>query len=182
MVTINGIAAPLIYTWGTQVAAIVPYEISGATAQVSVTYDGQAISTLSVPVAAAVPAIFTADSSGTGQAAAVNQDNSINSAAKPARIGDVITLFATGEGQTSPAGVDGKPAAQPLPHPALPVTVTIGGQSAQVQYAGGAPGEVAGVMQVNVTIPSGIRTGSAVPVVLQVGAATSSASVTLAVQ
>lgn len=182
VVTVNGIAAPLIYTWGTQVAAVVPYEITGVTAQVMVTYQGQAISTLSVPIGAAVPAIFTADSSGTGQAAAVNQDNSINSTAKPAHVGDVITLFATGEGQTSPTGVDGKPAAQPLPRPVLPVTVTIGGQTAQVQYAGGAPGEVAGVMQVNVTIPSGIQTGSAVPVVLQVGTAASPAGVTLAVQ
>jgi uncharacterized protein (TIGR03437 family) len=180
--TVNGIPAPLIYTSATQVAAIVPYGITDSIAQIIATYQGQVSGALSVAVAASAPAIFTADSSGMGQAAAVNQDYSINSAAQPAHVGDVITLFATGEGLTSPAGVDGKPAAQPLPRPVLPVTVTIGGQTAQVQYAGGAPGEVAGVMQVNVTIPSGVQTGSAVPVVLQVGTAISQAGVTLAVQ
>ena len=49
------------------------------------------------------------------------------------------------------------------------------------QYAGGAPGEVAGVMQINVQIPSGITPGNAVPVVVQVGNATSQAGVTIAV-
>jgi uncharacterized protein (TIGR03437 family) len=36
-------------------------------------------------------------------------------------------------------------------------------------YAGGAPGQVAGLMQVNVQIPIGVRPGGYVPVVLQVG-------------
>ena len=31
--------------------------------------------------------------------------------------GDIVSLFATGEGQTTPAGVDGKLAAVPLPQP-----------------------------------------------------------------
>jgi len=44
------------------------------------------------------------------------------------------------------------------------VTCTIGGSNAPVQYAGGAPGLVAGLMQVNVQIPAGIQAGSAVPV------------------
>src|SRR6202035_2236751 len=100
--------------------------------------------------------------------AAVNQDGSINSAGHPAPIGSFISLFATGEGQTSPAGVDGKPAQVPLPHPLLPVTVTIAGQTVTPQYAGGAPGEVAGLMQVNVQIPSGMTPGAAVPGSIQV--------------
>jgi uncharacterized protein (TIGR03437 family) len=68
------------------------------------------------------------------------------------------------------------------PQPVLPVIVTIGGQTAQVQYAGGAPGEVAGVMQLNVEIPSGIRTGAAVPVLLRVGGVPSQTGVTLAIR
>jgi len=63
-----------------------------------------------------------------------------------------------GEGQTSPAGVDGQAAQIPLPHPLAPVAVTIGGTTVIPQYAGGAPGEVAGVMQINVQIPRGIQT------------------------
>ena len=59
--------------------------------------------------------------------------------------------------------------------------VTVGGIPATIQYAGGAPGQVAGLMQVNVQIPSGVQPGGYVPVVLQVGDQTSSPAVWIAV-
>ena len=183
-VQFNGIPAAMIYTWAAQVAAVVPYGVTGTSAQVSVTYLGQVSAPVTVAVAASAPGLFTLDSTGKGQAAAVNENHSINTAFTPAPIGSVISLFATGEGQTSPAGVDGKPATTPFPKPNLPVSVTIGGQTIsgpQLQYAGGAPGEIAGVMQINVRIPSGITPGSAVPIVIQVGNATSQTGVTIAV-
>ncbi len=182
-VQFNGILAPMIYAWAPQVAAVVPYGITGTTAQVTVTYQGQTTAAFSVPVAASAPAIFSLDSTGRGQAAAINQDGfTINTVANPTKIGDIISLYATGEGQTTPSGTDGKPAAIPLPQPNLAVSATVGGQVAQVQYAGGAPGEVAGVMQVNVQIPSGIQTGNAVPVSIQVGTISSQPGVTIAVR
>jgi uncharacterized protein (TIGR03437 family) len=92
----------------------------------------------------------------------------------------VLSLYATGEGQTLPAGVDGKPAAPPLPQPVAAVTVAIGGVSAVVRYAGGAPGLIAGVMQVNVVVPAGVS-GTA-PVVLTVGGVASQGGVTVAVR
>jgi uncharacterized protein (TIGR03437 family) len=122
------------------------------------------------------------DGTGKGQAAAVNQDNSLNTGGTPAKVGDVIVLFATGEGQTAPGGVDGKPATVPLPHPNLSVSVTIGGQNALIQYAGGAPGEIAGLMQINAVVPSGIQTNSTVPVAVQVGNVPSQPGVTIAVR
>jgi uncharacterized protein (TIGR03437 family) len=180
-VSFSGIPAPMIYTWATQVAAIVPYEITGTTAQVTVTYQGQTSAALSVPIASSAPGIFTLDSTGQGQAAAINQDGvTVNTAATPANRGDIISIYATGEGQTTPAGVDGKPASVPYPKPNLPVTAYVGGQNATVIYAGGAPGLVAGLMQVNVQIPAGIQAGSAVPVALAVGDM-GSAGVTIAV-
>jgi uncharacterized protein (TIGR03437 family) len=181
-VSFNGIPAPMIYTWATQVAAIVPYEITGTTAQVTVTYQGQTSAAVSVPIASSAPGIFTLDSTGQGQAAAINQDGvTVNGAATPAKVGDIISLYATGEGQTTPAGVDGKPASVPYPKPNLLVTATVGGQNATVIYAGGAPELVAGLMQVNVQIPAGFQAGSAVPVALQVGDALSPGGVTIAV-
>jgi uncharacterized protein (TIGR03437 family) len=182
-VSFNGIAAPMIYAWAAQTAAIVPYGIAGATAQVTVTYQGQTSAPFSVSIASSAPGIFTLDSSGHGPAAAVNQDGiTVNTAAAPTKIGDIISLYATGEGQTTPAGVDGKAASVPYPHPNLPVTVTVGGQNAPVKYAGGAPGMVAGLMQVNVQIPAGIQTGNAVPVVLRVGDVLSQGGVTISVR
>ena len=125
-VQFNGIPAPILYTSATQVAAVVPYAVTGASAQLTVTYQGQTAPPPTVAVAASAPGLFTADSTGKGQAAAVNENGSINSASRPAPIGSVISLFATGEGQTSPQGVDGKPATAPFPKPSLPVSVTIG--------------------------------------------------------
>jgi uncharacterized protein (TIGR03437 family) len=170
-VNFNGIAAPLVYTSATQVAAIVPYGITGAAAQVTVTYQGETSPSVAVPVAAVAPSLFTLNQTGGGQAAAVNAaDGSINTAANPVKIGDYISLFATGEGQTTPGSVDGKLAAGAvLPQPNLPVSATIGGLPAVVYYAGAAPGEVAGLMQVNLQIPRGIQSGGYVPVVLHVG-------------
>ena len=181
----NGTPAPMIYTSARQVAAIVPYEVTGTIGPtpngleggqvaVTVTYQGQTSATteeFTTLIAPAAPGLFTLDSTGQGQAAAINQDGiTVNTAATPAKVGDVISLYATGEGQTTPAGVDGKLATPPYPTPNSSVSVTIGGVSAQVMYAGGAPGEVAGLMQVNVQIPSasGTQTGNAVPVVLQI--------------
>jgi uncharacterized protein (TIGR03437 family) len=182
-VSFNGIAAPMIYTWATQVAALVPYGITGTTAQVTVTYQGQTSAGFSVSIASSAPGIFTSDATGQGQAAAINQDGiTVNTAATPTKIGDIISLYATGEGQTTPGGVDGQAASVPYPKPNLPVTVTVGGQDAPVEYAGGAPGMVAGLMQVNVRIPAGIQTGNAVPVVLRVGDALSRGGVTIAVR
>jgi uncharacterized protein (TIGR03437 family) len=59
--------------------------------------------------------------------------------------------------------------------------VTIGGQPATVTYYGAAPGEVEGLMQVNVQIPSGVEAGGYVPVVLKAGTVVSQAGVTIAV-
>ena len=123
-----------------------------------------------------------AEGSGTGQAAAINnKDGSINGAGHPAKVGDYVQLYITGVGQTNPAGTDGLINAAPLPVPVAPVKVTIGGQTATVNFAGGAPGTVAGVIQVNAQIPSGITAGAAVPVVVQVGTSNSQPNVTIAV-
>ena len=111
----------------------------------------------------------------------MNQDGSINGPDRPAKPGDVILLFATGEGQTDPAGIDGKTAVSPLPAPQLPVTVSIGGKSSRVLYAGGAPGEVAGLMQLNVQVPAGLVPGSAIPVAVRVGDSASQPNVTISV-
>jgi uncharacterized protein (TIGR03437 family) len=181
-VTFNGIFAPILYASARQITAIVPYGIAGPTIQVAAQYQSLITLSTSVPMAASAPAFLTADSSGHGQISAVNSTGEPNSLGRPAATGSVITLYATGEGPTSPAGVDGKIGANPLPQPVLPVTVTIGGQTAVVQYAGGETGMVAGVMRIDAQIPRGIVSGPSVPVVLQVGTASSPSGVTIALQ
>jgi uncharacterized protein (TIGR03437 family) len=91
-----------------------------------------------------------------------------------------VVLFATGEGQTTPAGIDGQLAISTFPKPVLPVSVTIGGQPATLAYFGAAPDETAGLLQLNVVVPQNIAPGNAA-VVLTVGSASSQAGVTIAV-
>jgi uncharacterized protein (TIGR03437 family) len=179
----------MIYASPTQVSAIVPYSMPiGSAANVAVTFQGQtSITNSAIPITGSIPGIFTANASGVGQAAAVNHDGSINSPSSPAPQGSYISFYVTGEGQTTPAGVDGKPASAPLPKPVLPVTVTLNGQLVPVLYAGGAPDEVAGLMQVDVQIPANLvfpfpNPGPAnVYVAIQVGSVASQSNVTISV-
>ena len=134
----NGVAAPLLYTSSTQIAAVAPYGVTGPSVQTVVTYQGQTSVPLTMQVVAFAPGLFTADGSGTGQAAALNQDGTINSAVNPAPIGSVISLFATGGGQTSPVGADGQVSTPPLSKQTLPISVSVGNSlisPGQLQFA-----------------------------------------------
>src|SRR5262249_52017734 len=134
-VFINNAPAPVLYTSSNQVGAVVPFGISGSNAQVVVTYQGQASPPSNVSVSAAATGLFLLTA---GQVVAVNQDGSVNDANHPAPVGSFLTLYATGAGETNPAGQDGAIGAPPLGLPRLPVTVNIGGQSTTVQFAGAA--------------------------------------------
>jgi uncharacterized protein (TIGR03437 family) len=170
VVSFNGTPGPILYSSATQVAAIAPYALDGATARITVTYQGEESAAFALPVAFAAPGIFTSNQTGAGQAAAINAvDGRVNSAVNPVKIGGFISLYATGEGQTSPAGVDGKVMGAATSGPILAVTATVDGIPAPVQYAGSVPGQVAGLMQVNLQIPDRVRPGGYVPLILQVG-------------
>ena len=180
-VLFDGIPAPIVFTSSKQVNVVVPYSVAGTTS-VQTEFLGVRSSAVPIRVAASVPGILTANGSGTGQGAILNQDFSVNSASNPASKGSIVMIYATGEGQTNPGGVDGKVAAAvPFPAPLLPVSATIDNVTADVRYAGAAPNLVAGVLQVNVRIPANAASGN-LPVVLQVGTASSRTGVTVAVQ
>jgi uncharacterized protein (TIGR03437 family) len=179
-VMFNGTPAPILYTWTTQVSAVVPFGITGSTAQVTAQYGNQTSPPISVPVAPTSPALFSADSSGQGQALATNADGSNNSPSNPAAAGSVIGLYATGVGPLSPSVPDGTIIFPPLPNTTLPVSVTIGGQPAIAHSATGTPNNVAGTVLIYVAIPAGVS-GSAVPVVIQAGGLSSPSGVTIAV-
>ncbi len=176
--------APMIYTSATQVSAIVPYSVAGkSSTKVAVEYNGVKSGAVEMAVAGTAPAIFTISASGSGQGAILNQDYSVNSTASPARRGEIIQIFATGEGVTNPVVTDGLlvPATS-LAHPIAAVSVKIGDLDASVEYAGSAPGLVAGLLQVNAKIPSNARAGDAVPLTLTIGDAQSQPGVTVVVR
>jgi uncharacterized protein (TIGR03437 family) len=77
--------------------------------------------------------------------------------AKPAKAGEILTLFATGLGPTRP-GVD---PGQPFPAPQVvnsPVEVLVNGTAVQALYAGGYPGAIDGY-QVNFRLPDSTAPG-----------------------
>lgn len=165
-------AAPILFAQAGQINTVVPYGVDGqAVTAIQVERAGQRSNTFTLTVAEAAPAIFTLSATGSGQGAILNRDLSVNSPSNPAARGSTVAIYATGEGQTEPPGVDGlvAPLRLPLPQPRLPVNVTIGGVEAEVVYAGGAPGLLAGVVQVNARVPIGITPGDAVEVKFVVG-------------
>jgi uncharacterized protein (TIGR03437 family) len=159
-VFIGGKAAPLLYSTANQIGAIVPFGITGTTTPVQVQNGSAYSAPVDVPVAAASPAVFSMDGTGGRIGAIINQDGTLNTFSHPAPKGSVVTMYATGVGQTNPGGVDGQiSGAGSLPVPLLPVTATIDNKAADVLYAGAAPGMVAGVIQLNLRIPSTASSG-----------------------
>lgn len=178
---VSATPAPLFYVQSNQINAQVPYQMAGQPfAQLEVVYQGVLLASMQVPLAAANPALFTLGS-GTGNAVVVNQDGSINSDKNPAPQGSIVVLYATGEGQTSPAGITGQAAQAPYPLPVLPVMLTMADIPASILFAGEAPGFV-GVMQINAQVPSGFVPPGGLALVLTVGSYQSPAGVTIAVQ
>jgi len=161
-VQIGGQPATLFYAGKTQINVLAPHTMSvGAPVAITVQESGAADQTATVDTASATPALFT-DADGIGQAAALNQDNSVNSSAQPCPRGDVIVLYGTGYGPGN-------------------VVVTIGGEPATVLFAGAAPG-YPGLMQVNAGVPADLASAGDVAVVVSIGAASSQGGVTIAVK
>jgi uncharacterized protein (TIGR03437 family) len=153
-VTVNGVAAQVVAVAPAQVNAIVPTGLPTqdpnllAAAVVVTTPVGSSSAEIAA-LAGSAPALFTADGSGCGQAAALNirpdGSTSVNSASNSAAPGDFIALFGTGFSAAATRLF--------LDNSQLPA----------VAYSGPAPG-LAGVEQVNFQIPASSRNGCGVPV------------------
>jgi uncharacterized protein (TIGR03437 family) len=195
-------AAPLTYVSTTQINCVVPYEIStiinttGNQVTVEVEYLGKVANSAVLQAALTSPGVFTATSTGTGQAAALNSDNTPNSASNPAPAGSIVQVWMTGEGQTRPAGVtggltcaNGCATVSQIPKPTDPPFAAVGeltleglpSEDATITFYGEAPGLVSGVMQVNVVIPPDMPSGAA-PLAIKVGSNWTQAGVTIAVK
>ena len=159
-VLVNGTAAPLFAVDNVngqqQINFQVPYEVAGqgSTATLQVVNNSLAGNTLTVPVIAAQPGIFTI----------LHANYQLANASSPAVAGETVQIYCTGLGAVSPAPADG--AAAGASTTVATATVTIGGVSAPVAYSGLAPGFV-GLYQVNAQVPSGLSSGNQ-PVIIMV--------------
>jgi uncharacterized protein (TIGR03118 family) len=160
-VQVNGVPVPMLYASPIQLGIQVPSELAGgSTATVQVVVDGQASAASTLSLAAFSPGIFA---SGIAHA----NNNTAVTAASPAAAGEMITIYANGLGQTSPAVPTGQLPTGTSTSVTTP-TVTIDSLPAQVQFSGLA-GCCVGLNQINVIVPSAVHTGTNVPVVVSVG-------------
>jgi uncharacterized protein (TIGR03437 family) len=163
----DGHPATVLYASATQLNVVTPLEIAGQTStKAQVVYFGNGTATAAATLSASpsAPGIFLLNVSSNSQGAVLNQDFTVNGPTNPAAGGSYIAVFATGLGVTSPAGQDDgvNPQSAPFPATVAPVTMTIGGQPVAPTYAGGAPGLVNGVNQVNAQIPMGLSSPAGV--------------------
>jgi uncharacterized protein (TIGR03437 family) len=156
----------------------VPWELAGQTsAQVKVTIDGDLFGNVyTVQLANTAPAFFFYSNI----AIATDQNGHVITTSNPATRGSYITLYANGLGPVQNQPASGTPAtASPLPQTTNTATVTIGGQNANVAYAGLVP-SLPGLYQINVLVPSNIQPGQP-NITLSIGGA-SAPGLTLPVQ
>jgi uncharacterized protein (TIGR03437 family) len=174
-VSIAGRNAPIVVLEKDVVVVQVPFETPAGSQPVTLTTPNGTSAAVQVTVANAAPAIFF-DS--VGGVIVKNSDFGLVRPGNPARAGDILVIYATGLGP-----VTGLSTGQVVPFTPFfstsPVTVTIGGQNAEVIYSLASPGFL-GLYQTAVRMPSSVAAGNAV-VVLRVGDAVSN-SVNLAVQ
>lgn len=149
-ITVNGFPAPLLFVSQGQANFVVPFEVSGQQLrEIQITYNGIDSDIYYAPSGPADPGIF----------AVANSDASVNSAVNPAEAGSYVVIYGTGQGISSPPEMDGVITGDTLSTPLLPVLAYLDGQPATVLYAGSAPGLVAGVLQINLQLPSQMAPG-----------------------
>ena len=147
-VTFGASQAPLLYASATQINAIVPWDVGGQSAVTMVIASAAGSTSLNVAVANAAPGVFTLNSTGTGQAIAVNQDGTMNGPTNAATAGSYISVYFTGGGVTDPPGLTGSVNDDVVTTLMATSTATAGGVAGTVTFAGSAPGFVGGVNQI----------------------------------
>jgi uncharacterized protein (TIGR03437 family) len=161
-VLFNGTPVPLFYADPNQINFEVPNgapQSGFADLQVMDIATGRTLGDTSVIMTQALPGLFTQAGNGSGAAAALNQDNTLNSQTNQAAQGTIITLFGTGEGYLSGAPQDGNISNGPVQTAYAPEIIMGTGPvpPANVKYAGLAP-TLVGVWQINVLIPDTVIT------------------------
>jgi uncharacterized protein (TIGR03437 family) len=136
-VLFNSLPATVVSVNDQSVVLQVPSAVAPGDVSVTISLSGAVLPESTAKAVVAAPALFGV----AGQASAINENGTLNSAENPAARGSVIALYGTGEGVGNPA-----------------FTVSIGGAKAEVLYGGPAPG-YPGVFQVNARIPSSAGSG-----------------------
>ena len=193
MVLMNGVPAPLYSVSDGQINAQVPFEAlpAGQTSGsviVIVQRGGQSSAVQNFQVAAFAPGIFSIAGTGLGLANSINPDGSLTApesavpgyASHPTGPGQTIIVLATGLGATDSTIQSGFPSSDLLRRTTTIPSVLVGGVPAQVAFSGLSP-QFPAVNQLNIVLPAGVASGSAVPIQVSVGGIITTAQLNIAI-
>jgi uncharacterized protein (TIGR03437 family) len=160
----DNVAAPIYFVSANQVSVIVPYEVNTPIAKIQISNNGVLSNAVTMKMNTTTPGVFTSDPvGGIGVAALLDFPAAggyyIVTNDKPAHPGDNVALYLTGLGTPSPGNPSG--AAGPADGDTLTAAINVGVAGEDVgtlAYSGLAPG-LAGLYQINFTIPSDAPTG-----------------------
>jgi uncharacterized protein (TIGR03437 family) len=174
-VKVAGNNAPLFYVGPDQIVAQIPFEATTGSQLVVTNSNGNG-QAFNITVATAAPALFFDT---VGGIVLKNSDFSLVRPENPASMNDILLVYSTGLGLTTPPVATGRLVTFPPASTTAPVTVTIGGQPAEVIYSIASPG-FTGLYQTAVRMPA-VTAAATAPVVLQAGSANSN-TVSIAVR
>jgi uncharacterized protein (TIGR03437 family) len=186
----DSIPAPFFSVSPNQATIQIPWELQGlSSATLTLMRANGSASTISVPLAAVAPAVFSVNQQGGGQGTVTIASTGMLAAppgsvpgtiTRAAMRGEFISIQCTGLGAVNNPPATGAATLDFSSTTTTHVTVLLNGVSLPASFAGLSPGSV-GLFRVDVQIPDDSQTGDAIPLALVVGGATSN-TVTIAIQ
>jgi uncharacterized protein (TIGR03437 family) len=148
IVRFDGVPAPLISVQSERVVCLAPFELAGnTTSVVQVERAGSLSNAVTIPITPTAVEVL----------AVVNQDGTPNSPQMPAAPGSILTLYVSGLGAVDPPAPDGAINGGASPAPKATIAVRINSWlPGEIVYYGPAPGQPAGISQINFKIPETI--------------------------
>lgn len=181
-VIVYGLTCSLFYVSPTQINFIIPYEPTGSQVPVTVLRQGVAGPSVTIPLSPFAPAFFEWN----GNLAVAQHSDAratLISPDAPARPGEIVVLYATGLGRTTPAIISGEIVSRATPILYLSqLQITLAGNpvpQGSILYAGLTPG-MSGLYQINLRLPATLPPNPEIRMTM--GSQTSPASVYLPVQ
>ncbi len=179
-VYVGNILCGLFFVSPGQINFLIPYELTGPTVPLTVVRQSLAGPTVNLPLAVGAPGLFQWSGN---FAVAQHANGTLITQAAPAQAGEVIVLYATGLGRTSPDLLSGHVSSTAISILYLSqLQVLLDGipcPPSSIYYAGVTPG-FAGLYQINLRLPAALNANPTIQVVL--GSQSSPASVLLFVQ
>jgi len=148
----NGVRLPILAISSGQINAQLPFDAVVGSGELKLTSDSISSAPIAASVKAAAPGLFQVSP---GFVLAINEDGTLNSSSRPAPVGSVVVIYATGCGNyDAPVSTGNAVPVDRLYRLALANSLVIGGLTSEILFAGAAPALGTGLVQINARIPA----------------------------